>query len=84
MDNSQDNVHVNIDEKRKLDDDDIKEKFVDAVNEDDVSDVPHLAGLGDVDHLLDDVVGVLVLHHDVQRRGGAVAVHRAHLRETQN
>ena len=30
-----------------------------------------LAGLCDVDHLLHDVVGVLVLHHDVQRGRGA-------------
>ena len=27
-----------------------------------------LGWLGHLDHLLDDVVGVLVLHHDVQRR----------------
>ena len=33
-----------------------------------------LAGLRHVDHLLDDVVGVLVLHHDVQRRTRAVGV----------
>ena len=33
-----------------------------------------LAGLGHVDHLLDDVVGVLVLHHDVKRGARAVRV----------
>ena len=38
-----------------------------------------LTGLGHVDHLLNDVVGVLVLHHDVQRRGGAVRVGGADL-----
>ena len=39
----------------------------------------YLTGLSDIDHLLDDVVGVLVLHHDVQRRGGRVAVDGADL-----
>jgi hypothetical protein len=29
--------------------------------------------------LLDHVVGVLILHHDVQGGGGTVAVHRTHL-----
>jgi hypothetical protein len=38
-----------------------------------------LAGLGHVNHLLDHVVGVLVLHHDVQGGGGTVAVHRTYL-----
>ena len=38
-----------------------------------------LTGLRHVDHLLDDVVGVLVLHHDVQRRGGTVGVGSADL-----
>ncbi len=38
-----------------------------------------LAGLGHVNHLLDHVVGVLILHHDVQGGGGTVAVHRTHL-----
>ena len=38
-----------------------------------------LTGLRHVDHLLDDVVGVLVLHHDVQCRGGTVRVRRADL-----
>ena len=38
-----------------------------------------LAGLRHVDHLLDHVVGVLVLHHDVQCRGGTVGVGSADL-----
>ena len=38
-----------------------------------------LTGLGHVDHLLDDVVGVLVLHHDVQGRAGTVRVGGADL-----
>ena len=38
-----------------------------------------LTRLRHVDHLLDDVVGVLVLHHDVQRRGGTVGVSSADL-----
>ena len=38
-----------------------------------------LAGLRDVDHLLDHVVGVLVLHHDVEGGGRAVRVGRADL-----
>lgn len=38
-----------------------------------------LAGLGHVYHLLDHVVGVLVLHHDVQGGGRTVTVHRAYL-----
>ena len=38
-----------------------------------------LGGLGHVDHLLNDIVGVLVLHHDVEGGGGAVAVDGAHL-----
>ena len=38
-----------------------------------------LTRLRNVDHLLDDVVGVLVLHHDVQRRGGTVGVGGADL-----
>ena len=33
-----------------------------------------LAGLGNINHLLDHVVGVLVLHHGVQRRARAVGV----------
>ena len=38
-----------------------------------------LTGLSHVYHLLDDVVGVLVLHHDVQRRAGTVGVGGADL-----
>ena len=38
-----------------------------------------LAGLGHIDHLLHDIIGILVLHHDVEGGGGTVAVHRAHL-----
>ena len=82
MDNSRDNVHEDINKKDiegHIDDNDIEENIADDLNEEDVSDAPHLAGLGDVDHLLDDIVGILVLHHDVERRGRAVAVHRAHL-----
>ena len=37
-----------------------------------------LAGLRHVDHLLDHVVGVLVLHHDVQGGARAVGVGGAH------
>ena len=38
-----------------------------------------LTRLGHVNHLLHHVVGVLVLHHGVQGRAGAVRVGRAHL-----
>ena len=38
-----------------------------------------LAGLGNINHLLDHIVGVLILHHDVERGAGTVGVGGADL-----